>query len=100
MLLCVLLCVCCSVLQRVAARNADVFKCVWQEDAWRVAVCCSVLQRAAACCSVLQRVAAYCSVLQRFAARNADVFKCVWQEDAWAIKDADGKMVLKLRFTL
>jgi len=65
-----------------------------------VAACCSVLQRVAACCSVLQRVAAYCSVLQRFAARNADVFKCVWQEDAWAIKDADGKTVLKLRFTL
>jgi len=52
----------------------------------------------AAC--VLQRVAACCSVLQRVAARNADVFMCVWQEDSWAIKDADGKTVLKLRFTL
>ena len=31
------------------------------------AVCCSVLQRAAACCSVLQCVAVCCSVLQRAA---------------------------------
>jgi len=29
-----------------------------------VALCCSVLQRAAACCIVLQRVAVCCSVVQ------------------------------------
>ena len=34
----------------------------------RVAVCCSVLQCAAACCSVLPRVAVCCSVLQCAAA--------------------------------
>jgi len=32
---------------------------------WRVAACCSVLQRVAACCSVSQRVAACRSVSQR-----------------------------------
>jgi len=42
---CLRVCVCCSVLQCVAA-------------------CCSVLQRVVVCCSVLQRVAACCSVLQ------------------------------------
>jgi len=42
--------VCCSVLQRVAARGS-VLLCV--------AACRSVLQRVAACCSVLQCVAGY-----------------------------------------
>ena len=48
--------VCCSVLQRVAARCS-----VLQ----RVAACCSVLLRVAACCSVLHCVAVYCNVVIR-----------------------------------
>ena len=38
-----------------------------QEGSALVAVCCSVLQRAAVCCSVLQCVAVCCSVSTKLA---------------------------------
>jgi len=50
-----------------------------------VCVCCSVLQRVAARCSALQRVAACCSVLQRSLSHSltavviSDLYLCVLQ---------------------
>jgi len=63
-------CVCCSVLQRVTSRPALkryeqlLAVCVRVCMLRYVCVCCSVLQCVAVCCGVLQCVAVCCSVLQ------------------------------------
>jgi len=68
--------VCCSVLQCVAIRLVDIFKC---QRAVRcsvlkwVAMCCIVLQCVAVCYSVLQCVAVCCSILQCVAVRVVDI---------------------------
>jgi len=53
---------CCSVMQRVAACcSVGVIPRSVSSSYFRVAVCCSVLQRVAVCCSVLQCVALCCN---------------------------------------
>ena len=66
--LCLVLSVCCSVLQclQCVAVCCSVLQCV--------AVCCSVLQCATVCCSVLQCAAVCCSVLQYVAFFKSNPF--------------------------